>query len=137
VTDVVLKLEGVVILFRCISKRDEFFDYKVTIDGRNNLSIHNETVCRLYKEDVHRLLSYFEEHIKSVASDAYLETTTFVPNDLCFQLQALDGVIETRLDGYVSVNFMLNCKPHGYWGVESVLDLLDLNDFMAKLKLMF
>lgn len=131
-----LRLESGIITFCGISKQTEYFDCRIFVDGPSYISIRSETAYRIYKEDVDRLLLYFDQHIKNVASDEYQESLTFVTKELCFQLRALDGVIETRMDGYFTVNFMLNCKPDGYWGVEGILDLVDLNEFLEGLKLM-
>ena len=132
-----LKTEGAVANFcgQLISK--DVFDFTVTMDSRGFAKeIDSGIDYRLYRRDAERLIEYLEEHVRVLRCEERVESPVFVPQELCFQIRAFDGVIESSMDGYFTINFMLRFDV-GYWGFEGVWDLIDLNEFVAKLRSIF
>ena len=133
--DFSLKLESGSVDFSFDCKKSDNFYFHIVIDGPGDVSICRDMSCCFSRKDIERLLLYFETHIQTLGRSQGYESYVFVPQQLDLQIQALSGSVESSTDGYFSVRCMLNCRPDGYWGVEGVLDLLDLSDFTNNLKL--
>jgi len=129
-----LKAERAVVDFEVKSTFDDLFDYTAVVRSTNSkVTFISDSPYRMYRNDVERLIRYFEDHVAALLSNDRAESPVFVPQELSFQIRALDGVVESPMDGYFTVCFMLNCGVRGYWGFEGILDLVDLNEFCAKL----
>jgi len=89
--------------------------------------------------DLHRLATYFEEHIAQLPQHPDRESSTFTPMELGFQVQALAGEVHAENDGEFSVRFLVNVgksKDEGervYDGGEAVVTLKNIRRFIASL----
>jgi hypothetical protein len=89
--------------------------------------------------DLYRLATYFEEHIAQLLQNPDGASSTFVPMELGFQVQALAGEVHAENDGEFSVRFLVNVgksKDEGekvYVGGEAVVTLKNIRKFIASL----
>lgn len=97
--------------------------------------------CHLHKEDACRLIRCLEDHVQALLDHERAESPVYVPSELGFQIRCLDGDVESRFNGYFTIEVLVN---HGiaqqeqrdlYLGFASTVDLVDLNGFIASLKL--
>ena len=91
------------------------------------------------RSDLYRLATYFEEHIVQLLQNPDGASSTFVPMELGFQVQALAGEVHAENDGEFSVRFLVNVgksKDEGekvYVGGEAVVTLKNIRKFIASL----
>jgi len=96
--------------------------------------------CRLSRSDLERLLQYLKSHAEGLLDGSISESAVFVPSEIAFQFRALDGDAESMLDGYFTIEIMINYgsrKKDGdnlYLGYSSVVDFVSVNEFCAKIE---
>ncbi len=93
---------------------------------------------RLFLADVTRLGTYLREHVLGLSNGEVTESPVFVPTELDFQVQALDGEVESLFDGYFTIAFSvrrqaMGMKGGGNFGFEGVVYLPDIYRFCAEL----
>ena len=139
-----LKTDGIVTNFMFGNFETESGSAKVRID----LAMTKEdddwqmppVECRLWKSDLERLSRYFGGHIEGLLNGSLCESPVFVPSELGFQIRALDGDVESKLDGYFSIELMINYGSKGknhhglYIGYSSTIDLANVNEFRARIE---
>ncbi len=87
-----------------------------------------------------RLSDYLDNHLLSLRKGARLDTGPFVPMELGFQLEALDGDVDADGEGELSLRFMANVgldpdeETRVYAGVEGAIDAAKLAEFAAHLR---
>ena len=90
--------------------------------------------------DLYRLMEYFEAHIAQLLWDPDRESSTFVPMELGFQVQALAGEVQAENAGEFSLRFFVNVgrsEADGhrvYVGGEAVVTLTHLRRFVTSLQ---
>lgn len=90
--------------------------------------------------DLYRLVEYFEAHITQLQQYPDCESSTFVPMELGFQVQALAGEVQAESAGEFSVRFFVNVgrsEADGhrvYMGGEAVVTLTNLRRFVTALQ---
>lgn len=95
----------------------------------------------IHFKDLHRLVTYFEQHIASLRKDPNSEAHTFVTYGLSFQIQALSGDILCEDEGVFTLRFMVNIgeayekASSTYVGGESMMTLANIRSFISSLQL--
>lgn len=90
--------------------------------------------------DLYRLVEYFEAHIAQLLRYPDCESSTFVPMELGFQVQALAGEVQAENAGEFSLRFFVNVgrsEADGhcvYMGGEAVVTLTNLRRFVTSLQ---
>lgn len=90
--------------------------------------------------DLYRLVEYFEAHIAQLLRHPDHESSTFVPMELGFQVQALAGEVQAENAGEFSLRFLVNVgrsEADGhrvYAGGEAVVTLTNLRRFVTSLQ---
>lgn len=133
--NIVLKTKNSNISFYITSTGEGYVYFKVSISSSDPaLFVENDESFPMSRGDVERLSLYFDKHIQALIDGSSSESYKFVPQELFFSLQALDGDIDSLDDGCFTIVFMLRVGEVGYWGVESVVDLEDLTVFTNSLR---
>ena len=133
---------GTEFVFADIRSNSGYVDVRISVDlpeemGRWPMPM---AACRLFKGDLERLLQYFRSHTKGLLDGSLSESAVFVPSEIGFQIRALDGDVESMLDGYFTIEVMNNygLRKEGYdslyLGFSSVIDLVNLNEFCARIE---
>ena len=65
--------------------------------------------CMLTLMDLRRMAAYIRAHVGENAPHSIGQSGTFVTYDLRFQLQGLEGGLESWADGYFTVRWMIYC----------------------------
>lgn len=90
--------------------------------------------------DLQRLANYFEQHVKYLQQDPNRESHPFVPVELGFQVQALQGEVRSERDGEFSIRFMVNVGKRSatstnvYVGGEAVVTLENIKNFISSIR---
>lgn len=91
-------------------------------------------------KDLHRIITYFEEHIANLQKDPNSESYTFVTWELGFQLQAQSGDVDSPNEGEFGLLFMINVgRSHEqasrtYVGGESTVTVENARKFISSLQ---
>jgi len=91
-------------------------------------------------QNLHRLVSYFEQHIAALKVDPNNESPVFLTRGLGFQIQALAGEFYTQAQGNCNIRVMLNVGKHTqgyastYIGGESVVEFAKIYSFTSAIK---
>jgi len=67
--------------------------------------------CLMLLTDLAGMAAYIRKHVGENASHAIAESHAFVTYDLTFELQALEGTLESWDDGYFTMRWMFYCGP--------------------------
>jgi hypothetical protein len=119
----------------------EYVDLVVELTLNKHLgsvAVRSVTTC-ITISDLWRLTAYFEEHIERLRQDFDSESYAFVPMELGFQVQALEGEIQQENDGEFSIRFLVNVGEGSkqnhrvYIGGESVVTLKNIRRFIVSL----
>lgn len=94
----------------------------------------------IYLRNLYELATYLEQHIADLQKNPQSETYTFVPIDLQFQMQALEGIVIPEEDGEFGLRFMVNMgtpdeeSGRVYVGGESTLTVENARRFIATIR---
>ena len=126
---------------RAVQTSREYVDLLVefTLDQHlGGIVLQSVPTC-ITARDLSRLAQYFEAHMAQLLRHPDSESSTFVPMELGFQVQALAGEVEAENAGEFSVRFLLNvgtsqdAGERVYVGGESVVPLKNVRKFTASL----
>jgi hypothetical protein len=90
--------------------------------------------------DLGRLSDYLDNHLRSLQNGATDNAGPFVPLELGFQFEALDGDIDAAGEGELSLRLLINVgvepaeETRVYSGVEGAIDARKLAEFAAQLR---
>jgi len=139
ILDLELKLDAGVLLFSpfMICEDDGVFDFNVSciFDGKFSGFLPGNFFCRLHRNDIERLIAYFDCHINLLMVGEWCESTSYVPLESDLQIKALDGDVIDCSDGEFSINILFNCgkgakgTTNTYFGFETVVEISDLSKF--------
>lgn len=144
--DISLKTEAGVLIFSPVGvhKSEGVFDFNIVCALAKRFSgfLPGSFTCRLYRSDIERLVSYFDSHVRGLMVGELKESPPYVPLEGDMQIKCLDGDVVDLSDGYFSISVLFNCGKAGelfsntYFGLETVVDLTDLNEFCEGLKIL-
>ena len=141
--NIILKTKHASIIFKILSIHDQYINFHMSIEGVDtDVVIEAKEYFPFLHEDIERLLDYFDNHVRFLIDSEppdfidgiSRDSEIFCPLELSFQLQALDGDFESKDDGCFSILFMIRNNDGGFWGIQSTLDILDLNKFTDELR---
>lgn len=95
----------------------------------------------LFRNDIRGLNEYLRNHIEGLRVRRHAEVPVYTPLELSFLMQALDGEVETPMDGYFSLSFLV-CRrfdsngERAYYGFEGTAILSDIHLFCSELERM-
>ena len=99
--------------------------------------------CRLYNDDLNRLIQYFNRHRQGLLDGSLSESPVFMPLEGDFQIKCSDGDVESADDGYFSICILFNAgkvnedASNAYFGFETIVDVLDINRFCEDVKSLY
>ncbi|WP_225409270.1 hypothetical protein [Stigmatella hybrida] len=123
-----------------LAEANRLVDLEVGIglaDGSQRLA--TSTAGYIPVNDIVRLARYFEDHLASLARNPDTQSEGFVPLELNFELQAMEGEVRAGGDGEFTLRVMVNVtgtgSPNGsvYVGCEGVIDAAHVRDFTTRL----
>lgn len=135
-----LETEGYQIVFNLKSLESTKEDLDLIVEFHLDCFAVKSIPAFIAIKDLHRLVSYFEEHIASLQVDPDSESYTFSTYGLGFQVQALAGEVRSPDDGEFSMRFMVNVgqanvdASRTYVGGESVVTLANIQGFTSSLQ---
>lgn len=133
-----LKTEACNVIFsRKIPYESDFFDFDIdcVMEKKFTGFYPNDFFCRLYKNDLRRLIQYFNKHFQGLKDGSISESPVYMPLEADIQIRCLDGDIDSSDDGYFSISILFNCgkinedASNTYFGFETVIDVLDCKKF--------
>ncbi len=110
------------------------FDIKCEMNGKFVDLYPKASFCRLYSDDLRKLVQYFQNHCAGLENGSLFESPVYMPLEADFQIRCLDGDIEKE-EGYFSLYIFFNCGKltengsNNYFGFESIIYLNDLKKF--------
>jgi hypothetical protein len=137
-----LEADGFIIYFNIKStESEEHIDLSTEFIASKNIGNVKLKSCSTFitKKDLNRFSEYLENHIKKLEYDSDSESDIFVPMELGFQAQALEGEIGDKNNGEFSLRFLLNVGKDGaenhsvYMGGESIVTLRNARAFIDSL----
>lgn len=102
----------------------------------------NAFFCRLYREDIKRLVGYFDDHRAEVVAGTVSESRVYMPLENDFQIRFMTGEAESLEDGYFSIGVMFNCGGRDeessdvFFGFEAAVDFSAAIKFCVSLRRM-
>ncbi|MBB4820193.1 hypothetical protein HNP29_003586 [Pseudomonas alcaligenes] len=143
-SDVSLKTEAGDLIFSPVGvyKSEGVFDYNITCALAERFSglLPGSFACRLYRNDIEGLISYFDVHLRSLVAGRFVESLSFLPLEGDIQIKGLDGEVTDFFDGYFSINILFNCgranrsSSNTYFGFETVVEVVAVHEFCEGLK---
>lgn len=123
------------------SPPDAGADLVVTVGLRGRADpVATSTLAHMAAQDILRLANYFDEHVKLVAKNPDAQSDVYVPLELNFQLQALEGEVRGESEGEFTLRIMANVADpsheggSSYVGCEGIVDLSEAQQFSAELR---
>ena len=123
------------------SPQDTGADLVVTVGLRGSSDpLAKSTLAHIERADIVRLANYVDDHLKFVASNPDAQSDVYVPLELNFQLQALEGEVRNVGEGELSLRVMANVADPGheggssYVGCEGIADVSEAEQFSKKLR---
>lgn len=125
-----------------VCEKDGVFDFVITCDLVEKFSglLSGNFGCRLYRDDIERLILYFDSHIRGLKFEGRGESPVFVPLESDIQIRGLEGEVVDFSDGYFSIIIFFNCgkaneySSNGYFGFEAVVEVTAVYEFCDGLK---
>lgn len=123
--------------------RDEgIFDFNISCVLAKKFSglLSGDFACRLYRNDIERLISYFDSHVQGLMAGTLAESPAYMPLEGDIQIKGLDGDVVDFSDGCFSISVLFNCgradesSSNSYFGFETIVELSELHEFCEGLK---
>jgi hypothetical protein len=130
---IVLELDGARVEMRNLRRQPSgaiLFDFATTVHACAEASVPTRD-CLATPADLRRMAAYVRAHVGENAPHSIAESSAFVTYDVSFELQALEGELESWNDGDFTVRWMFYCGPkdrsHGalYVGIQARLSVAE------------
>jgi hypothetical protein len=144
VSQAILSVEGFDVVFSLNRFKDSLsiMDVEIEIRPESDLAMNAFRSISSFVaiKDLYRFLGYFEEILKHSNSGRRQKLPVYVPLELGFQVQVLEGEMETEEEGYFTIRVMVNLGrnakhgTHVYAGCEGLVDAARIREFNIALR---
>jgi hypothetical protein len=124
-----------------VSLPDEWADLVVTVgQPQSPKPIAKSTPRYIERKDILRLANYLDDHLELITHNPDAQSDIYVPLELNFQLQALEGDVLDGFEGSIGLRVMANIADPGdqggslYIGCEGTVEVSEVRQFSTKLR---